>query len=148
MLILGVLEPKNCPHGSYSVKWILMSDCEKIFVKLPRSFLSLLTSQTLKTHLPVKQILSHRSGGALGRGVPPQILQFLVYSLQSHFWSEVSCVRMKISERKCFFLVLYWWTNYSTLKNWSQEHFFILGKLYYDINIKTITRRNLAIVFF
>ena len=45
-----------------------------------------------------------------------------------------------------FYPVLYWWTNYSTLKNWSQEHFFILGKLYYDINIETITRRNLIIV--
>ena len=43
-LILGVLEPKNCPHGSYSLKWILMSDCEKNFVKLPWGSHSHLTS--------------------------------------------------------------------------------------------------------
>ena len=42
---------------------------------------TLLTYQTLKTHLPVKQILSNWSCGALGGGITSKVLELFVDAL-------------------------------------------------------------------
>ena len=45
--------------------------------------------QLNRYYLPVKEILAHGSGGALGRRIPAQILQLLVDPLKRHsFWKR------------------------------------------------------------
>ena len=110
--------PKAAPHRRYSLKWILMSSCEKKIVKLPRGSPSHLTSSQTFLGTSISSKTPGKDFKDIERERVKNVWSFWSLWGRGCSWHSLGwCQGAMRTPRKLHKIFFHNWTSGSTLKN-------------------------------